>query len=375
MKSCLYVQTSPAGNVGGAARSLIGIAEQLPSVGWLPHVVITEGSDPIDLMRKRNIAVTPYPLHDLNFRDPVGVLRDVASWFRLLRRVRPTLIHENTFGESLAFSYVPNMLGIPYVSHMRFPPGEGEIGYTLRRVPFPKAMIYNSHAMRARYEGEVMALAPATRNVVLHNAIDFSEFPALEPLPGPPYRIGIIANLAPYKGHEHFLRIAARLSGLRSDLEFVCAGGHAGDPTTLARLEKRAHEFGIANRVRFLGFCPNISTVFSQIHILIHPARFEAFGRVVAESLASGRPVVASREGGLPEIVDDGETGFLVEPENTDGFVAAVLKLIGDDTLRTRMGHLGAERARSRFSIQRHVEGLAKIYEQVTAPPPKSKVE
>lgn len=368
MKSCLYVQTSPAGNVGGAARSLIGIATQLTSVGWCPHVVTTEGSDLIGLMRDRAIAVTPYTLNDLSLRAPVRALQDVVWWLRFLCRVRPSLIHENTFGESLAFSYVPSALGIPYVSHMRFPPADGEISYTLSRVPSPKAMIYNSHAMRARYEGEVVGISPATQNFVLHNAIDFSEFPALPPLPGPPYRVGIIGNLAPFKGHEHFLEIAARLCRIRPDVQFVCAGGHAGDPDAPARLAKRAHDLGIADRMRFLGFCSNVSAVLSQIHILVHPARFEAFGRVVAESLASGRPVVASLEGGLPEIVDDGETGFLVEPEDTNGFASAILGLIEDDELRMRMGRLGVQRARERFSIQRHVQGLARIYDQVTAP-------
>jgi len=365
-KVCLYVQTAPAGATGGAVHSLLGVCGAIEQVGWHPHVAATEGSKLVEVLRARGIAVTPMPLQPLSPRTPWRSLQQLWHWYRLLSALRPLVIHENTFGESLAFSWIPWLLGIPYISHVRFPPGQTLVSYTLSRVPPPRVVVYNSQAIYDRSESWLRKFAPSARQIVLHNAVDLHAFPTMPPAP-PPLTVGMVANFARYKGHRDFIRIAARLARRRPDVHFVVVGGVVDDPSEPLRLAAMARRVGLEGQIKFLGPRADVPALLHTFHVLVHPARFEAFGRVLIEAMAVGRPVVATDEGGPREIVQDGITGYLVAPGDVDAFAQQVLALLDDEALRLRMGKAAADMVRQRFSLVQHVRALARIYESVTS--------
>jgi glycosyltransferase involved in cell wall biosynthesis len=90
-------------------------------------------------------------------------------------------------------------------------------------------------------------------------------------------------------------------------------------------------------------------------------------GRVLAEAIAVGRPVVAARCGGIPEVVEDGVTGLLVEPGDVAGFASTVIRLVEDPTLRERLGRAGRRHVEARFSVEAHVTAVRDAYRTVTA--------
>ena len=145
----------------------------------------------------------------------------------------------------------------------------------------------------------ISRLAPNSRPYVVHNAVDLESFTPTPWPEGPPYRVGIIANFAPFKRHEDFLRMAAEMVKTRNDLEFWIVGDDTEGAGRKALLEELTAELGITNYVRFLGHRPDIPEIIRQLHLLIVPSQFEPFGRVVIEAMACGRPVVASRDGGI----------------------------------------------------------------------------
>lgn len=364
-KICLYVQTNPSGQMGGAAHSLIGITRKIKERGWSPHVVVSTGSLLIDELSANGISVTPFDLRPMNRHAPLQTGFDFLRWIQLLKDVRPVIIHENTFGESLAFGWAPKLLRIPYVSHVRFPGSPDFFRYVLRRVPTPAAFIFNSFAMQAICSNEINKYAPSVAQYVVHNAIDFTVFTPNEKPSSPPFRVAIIGNLAPYKGHDIFLQIAQGILKVRNDVEFLIIGDHFGYPGRIEHLKAQSKLLNISDQVKFLGYCRDVPHQLSRVHVVVHPANFEAFGRVVLESIAAGRPVVGSNNGGIPEIIDDGETGFLVDIGDINGFVNAVLQLIEDKCLWENMSAAGSKRAHSRFTLDDHVKYLTDIYDEI----------
>ena len=111
-------------------------------------------------------------------------------------------------------------------------------------------------------------------------------------------------------------------------------------------------ELNIAHRVRFLGYLPEVREVLGRMQLLVMPTmHFESFGIAAVEAMAMGLPVVASRVGGLAEIVEDGRTGFLVKPGDAVELAGAVRRLMDSPDMRARMGQAGRRRAVEHFSL------------------------
>jgi glycosyltransferase involved in cell wall biosynthesis len=133
------------------------------------------------------------------------------------------------------------------------------------------------------------------------------------------------------------------------------------------RLEQRARGPGGCGRIVFTGYVPERDKVdyYRRADVLLFPSALEGFGFTVAEAMACGLPVVASNRGSLPELVVDGEGGFLVDPDRPADFVAGTLRLLRDATLRATLGAANVERAQRLFRWDRCAADTATIYEDV----------
>jgi N-acetyl-alpha-D-glucosaminyl L-malate synthase BshA len=138
-----------------------------------------------------------------------------------------------------------------------------------------------------------------------------------------------------------------------------------GDGPERAGVERLAASLGLAGRVAFLGERPDLGPLFSQADLFLLPSDQESFGLAALEALASGVPVVASRVGGLPEVVVDGRTGLLVPPHDPRALAAAVLELLDDEPRRTDMGRAAREDAVTRFRPEPMVDRYEAIYREV----------
>ncbi|OGV57786.1 MAG: hypothetical protein A2X45_19815 [Lentisphaerae bacterium GWF2_50_93] len=142
----------------------------------------------------------------------------------------------------------------------------------------------------------------------------------------------------------------------------------AGDGAMESELKKMADQLGVADSVEWLGRIEgkkHMRAFYHSVDILAMPSRRESFGMSAAEASATGLPIIASRVGGLPEIVEDGVNGFLVESENVQGFAKAISTLAGDPELRIKMGQKGVEMAGRKFSTEATVGKLISAYRQI----------
>ena len=217
----------------------------------------------------------------------------------------------------------------------------------------------------------------------LLNAVDTARFsPApgdgawLDSLAGIPsaregtLRIGLVATYAWWKGHGLFIEAAARLKreDAKCPVRFFMVGGPIyktqGSQFTLDELRAEVRRLGLENCFGFVPFQEATENVYRSLDIVVHAStKPEPFGRTIAEAMACGRPVVASLEGGVAELIDDGPDAIGFAPRNADALATALKRLAGDADSRVKLSVAAREKALSRFSLPRMGASLVQAFE------------
>jgi L-malate glycosyltransferase len=197
--------------------------------------------------------------------------------------------------------------------------------------------------------------------IVIPNALPDKAFVETAPLL-PPHpeglRVVMIARMNdPAKRHDIFLQAAARLMAKHPKMEFVLVG----DGDLRADLEKLANTLGLTDRVMFLGERHDIAAVLASAAISILPSISESLSNTIMESMAAGVPVVACRVGGNEELIRDGESGFLVSPDNLDELAECVERLVTQPELR-RFFAAAARQDAQRFSLEKVAGEYERFY-------------
>ena len=146
--------------------------------------------------------------------------------------------------------------------------------------------------------------------------------------------VGFIGRLICNKGPQYLVEAAPRILREFSNVQFIVAG----DGPMLQEMEHRVHQLGVENAFRFLGTVPSNVEFLKSCDIMVRPSLTDGMPLTVLEAMACGIPTVASRVGGTSEILQDGDTGFLVEPRNVDELVSRISTLVADSNLRREMG-------------------------------------
>jgi len=380
---------NPGRDLGGAEQSLLLLLEALRERDVEPTVALFGDGPFAARLVSQSISTVFLDVPDAvrrasRYRGSRGLgataglaarsLPSVARLAGLVRRGGHQLVHTNGLKAHLLGGLAGRLAGRPVVWHLRdFPPG-GSRGRLFRAAAraLPALVFANSEAVAATLRG-----VPVVR---LYNPVDLDRFhpdrsgwgiraelavPADAPL------VGMVAHLTPWKGHEDFIRIALRLSEQVPGVRFLVTGGpiyetegHEGYAESLRR---RTVDLGLAGRVVFLGARDDVPEILAAIDVLIHcPTAPEPFGRVVAEAMAAGRPVVAANAGGTPEIVEHDVTGLLVPPGDVRGFADAVQRLLADPALRHSLGAAARRRAEALFAVGPHAERVLEAYRTLT---------
>jgi glycosyltransferase involved in cell wall biosynthesis len=177
--------------------------------------------------------------------------------------------------------------------------------------------------------------------------------------------IGAACRLVPLKGLLDLIQAIAILS-----LEFRCLKLEiAGTGPERENLQTEVSRLGLKDQVRFLGWQPDLSPIFQKWDVFAMPSLEEGFGMAALEAMAEGLPVVATCVGGLPEVIEDCHTGYLVPPSDVAALVGRLRLLILDPERRQAMGAAGRERVRTHFSVHRMVAKIQAIYDSLLPQP------
>lgn len=173
--------------------------------------------------------------------------------------------------------------------------------------------------------------------------------------------IGEVAKLWKGKGHAALLQAVAALADDYPQLRLLLIG----EGGLRGSLQALAQQLGIANRVIFTGFRSDIPALTQILDIAVLPSLFEGMGRAVIEAQAAGKPVVASRVGGILDLIEDGHTGLLVEPGDIEALAEALRKLCADAVLRRQLGEAAQRSADGRFAVQTMNRQIIQVYDEL----------
>jgi len=295
-----------------------------------------------------------------------------AAWrlSRLLKRLRPDVVHAHdphgVAMAALALSMSTEPAAPPLVAARRVDfhiKGNALSRWKYRQVD---CFVCASEAIRQMLIADGI---PAARAVTIHEGIDLGRVAAAPAadlhadlwLPHHAPIVGNVAALVPHKGQRHLIEAAAIVTKKVPDARFVIAG----EGELRAVLERQIKDHRLEKHVFLAGFRPDILSVHKAFDIFVMSSVTEGLGTSLLDAMACGKPIVATRVGGMPEVVIDGLTGLLVAPRDHEAMADAIVTLLRDDALRTRMGAAGQVRVREKFSAERMVQDTLALYQRV----------
>jgi glycosyltransferase involved in cell wall biosynthesis len=305
--------------------------------------------------------------------QPGQMLRAGSAVGRWARAQGADLLHGHGVRWSPLFAAAALRSGLPLVVTLHNLVPTGDDMALLPRIVLRTTL---SRARRLIAVSEAVArstrasLGSLRRLVVVRNGVDLSRFddsvlPDREEIRrtlGMPRNAPLAmcaARLSPEKGVAAFLEAAALVQ--QADAWFLVAGDGPLRPS----LEQQIGLLGLTHRARLLGLRQDIPDLMRTADLLCVPSREEGLGLAAIEAMASGLPVVATHVGGLPEVVVDGETGFLVAPGDRAALAAAMTGLLANPEYARRLGRAGRERARAHFSHTAMTAATGAIYAEV----------
>jgi len=362
--------------VHSVARRMAGRAEVYVLTIGLPGCVHDEDHDGLHVLR-----VDPFALRTTGLVSWVYAFNLLMVVKALERAPRPHIIHVHDWLGAPAGVALKHLLRVPLVATIHateygrsrgsiVTPMQRQIHYWEWRLAYEAWRVFVcSEAMREEVR-EAFSLPP-DKTFVLPNGIDVEEFDACAPEPGeraryalPWEKIVLFAGRHVHdKGVDVLLEAARIILSRRSDVKFVVAG----DGPLRMPLMERARHYGIWDKVYFTGRLSDeeLFRAYKLADVVAIPSRYEPFGIVTLEAMAAAKPVVASRVGGLREIVVDGETGILVPPDDPYALAAAIERLLDNPELAAEMGRRGRQRVEELYRWDKIVNHLLAAYERV----------
>jgi glycosyltransferase involved in cell wall biosynthesis len=347
----------------GSPKALISMAEALDKTRFEVFFLAPSEGPLCAELRKRGVTVVAGTTRPVNPRHPGRDFARIIAFCRLLKKLRIDIVHINEFGWNLDLAFAARLAGCGLVLHFHNPGGVHR--RNLHWILASRVILVS--------EGQKQTIAGFDRirakSVVVHNAIDLHSFgkgissrPALG-LPEDAVVIGTIAQICHRKGIDLLLETANEVVAQEPRAFFVVAGPDAVSEEGFANTQRERASVGpLAGHVRFLGSRSDIPNVLASMDIFFMPTRAEPFGLVIIEAMAAGLPVVASRVGGIPEIIRNNAEGLLIEPGNCPAYATALLALVRDKSSRMRIGATGRAGLKGRFDSNSLGTRLSVVY-------------
>jgi glycosyltransferase involved in cell wall biosynthesis len=359
----------------GAERALLLTLRSLDPARYVPTVLAGTDGEFAAHVRGMGVPCEIASLRPLDRHHPFLFALSVASVVKAALRQRVALIHTNEAPSFQPGGYAARVLRLPTVTHVRFP--DTRTGYRwFLRPGFSLAFFVSDDFLKSALD-EAPELFRG-RAECLHDAVEIQDIWSEEErvqcrqqlgLSATSTIVAIAGQVAEVKGIWEFVEAARILAGQNSELLFVVLGDDLqNDGRTRRAMEERVAALGLTSRFRFLGFRHDAPRIVQAFDVIAVPSHVEPLGLSGLEAMATGRPVVGSRVGGIPEWLVDGETGYLVPPSDPIALAQAIGRLVHDPAVRHRMSAAARQRAHDLFSIEAHGRRLQDRYDRLCSP-------
>lgn len=369
-------------NVGGPALHATLLTERLDPARY-DSLLVSGTEDPTEgnylaLQGKALARLSVLPALGREIRGGQD-LAALARLVGLMRRVRPHVVHTHTakagtLGRLAAFlTRVPVIVHTyhGHVFHGYFSPAKTRAFLAIERWLGRRTDCLLTVSESVRGELLRLGLGPPERLRVMPLGLDLDRFLACEARRGElraelglgegAALVGIVARLVPIKAHEVFLEAAARLAALLPESRFLVVGDGERRPA----LEAEARRLGLGDRVRFLGWRRDLDRIYADLDVVVLTSRNEGSPVSLIEAMAAARPVVGTRVGGVPDLVEDEVTGRLVPSSDAPALAEAVRALLADPTRRRELGQAGRRAVVAPFGAERLLADMDRLYAEL----------
>lgn len=363
-------------DLGGGETALLALAAALNPARWRPHLLTPRAGQ-----LAARWADHGWPVHIRPYRG-ASTLFVPALWARLpiVAQMGEVIAAEGIRAVHSDYHSLP--MAHAAARHAGVPTLWTCMGWWFRPRPWQRAffrgidrIFAHSEAIRRGFLGDPPFMPPG-RIALMYPGVDAERFhPAVDGLrvrfeagiaPDAPL-VALVARFQSVKGHEVFQAMARQIALQIPEARFIVAGENtqsAADDDYRARvLAAAAGDRLLASRLRYLGFRADVERVLAAADVVVCSSHFEGYGMVNIEAMAMGRPVVSTDRGGPAETVIDGETGYLVPPDDPAALAARVITLLRDPALRQRMGEAGRARVLAHFSAQGNADQFSAALE------------
>ncbi|MGI8478246.1 MAG: glycosyltransferase family 4 protein [Gaiellaceae bacterium] len=374
-------------NMGGPAIHVANLASGLETRGYHTTLVagsLARGEDSMAFLAER-LGVTVVSVAEL--QREVSVLHDARSVLQvaeLIRNERPHILQTHTAKAGAIARAAALLAGrarppvVLHTFHGHVLKGYFDAGRTaffrhVERTLAKASDVLVAVSPEVRDELVELGVAPYEKFVVIRLGIPLedrlgdhtadADYRRSYGIPEGAFVVGWVGRMTGVKDTGAVVEIVrgARERGVDAVLCMV------GDGPDRVRLEQLAHELGIARYCYFVGYQSDVAGYYGLFDAFVLPSVNEGTPVSAIESLASGTPVVANRVGGVPDVVRDGVDGFLVESGDTDAAAARLQTLAADPELRARLGESGRARVLERYSVERLVDDVDRLYRSLLA--------
>ncbi|MEZ6113627.1 MAG: glycosyltransferase [Pirellulaceae bacterium] len=352
--------------VGGAEVLLSNLVRRLDRESFQPEICCLKEPGPLGHELSHEL-----PVHDHLLRgkyDPLGVWR----LQRLFRRRKVDAVITVGAGDKMFWGRLAaRCAGVPVIASALhstgWPDGVGRLNRVL--TPITDAFIAVAHE-HGRFLVEFEGF-PLHKVHVIPNGVDVDRFrpqredraasrQAIGLNPESP-AVGIVAALRPEKNHLLFLRAAAKVRETLPEARFIIIG----DGPERVKIESALESAGLGESVHMLGARSDIPEILGALDVLALTSHNEANPVSILEAMSAGLPVVSTRVGSIPEVVADGDSGFLVEPGDADEMATRWVQLLANPTLRRRFGECGRDRVLAFGSLDSMVDGYERLIRDI----------
>ncbi len=372
--------------LGGGEIALLNLVQRLDRSSYEPVVLLASDGPLRDKLEAAEVEshVLPLAAGVIETRKDSlssgSLLRLSALWhslgyvFRLanwLKKRGVDLVHTNTLKADLLGGIGARLARVPVVWHVRDRIADDYLPHRVVRVFqwlcrwLPNFVIANSQATM-----DTLRLTPLKRGRAVQ-AVVHDGFPGDCSGCGPPTSgaptIGLVGRITEWKGQHIFIEAASRVRSQFPQARFQIIGSAMfGEEAYEAKLRVLVVDHEMENCVEFMGFRTDVQDLIRHLTILVHASTTgEPFGQVVIEGMAAGKPVIATRGGGVPEIVVDGATGLLVKMGDAGEMAAAMIELLSEPARALAMGTAGQKRVADHFTIGETARKVEAVYRTI----------
>lgn len=369
-------------NIGGPAQHVIHLTAGLPADRFESKLLIgreapTEGSM-ADLAARAG--VSPVIVPGLGRRlSPLDDLHALGFTYRFFRTFRPDVVHTHTAKAGAIGRLAARLAGVPVIVHTYH--GHVFHGYFS---PLVTRVFLGIERRLARVTTRLLTVSDSVEKELLRYGIAAPGDVSVMPL-GLDLRrcldvecrrgelrdelgmeretplVGIVARLVPIKRHDDFVSAAMRVAAAAPTCHFLIVG----DGERRAALEALVARSGLAARTHFLGWRHDLDRIYADLDVVVLTSANEGSPVSLIEAMAAACPVVATRVGGVPDLVEHGVNGLLVPPGAADAVADAVLELLADADRRSALGRAGRKRVYPAFSVERLLADVADLYAEL----------